>query len=432
MTGIGDAVNVKRERGGVDVRLFYPVALAMFLALPFFTTFTRFIPSRFFWIAMTLGCVMLIVISAVPKNFKVIINEQIILWLLFFIFTLYNNYDIKEGEYFKTVYLFLLFAAMFFLSSDSAWHKAFYNIVLLCMFVHAAATLLFFVVPGAYHYYYALLRNARVVISMPNANYQAGLTTHYSLNSIYLSMGFLVAAIKKITNKKTPLIFVLIYAFALILTTKRGPFLFAAVTTCVIYVACGATKGTTKLIKLIVILLVVIAAFLLISRYIPELLFVIDRFIIQDNLTNNRLPLYTMVRELFYNKPAIGQGWGSFRHIYFERYGAVAYTPYLDAHNVYLQLLAELGIIGLALFLLVSMSTVVGTVRLAQRFRKEGKDAFAITASAGIQIFFLLYCITENPLYDMYTVFPYLLSCAVYYSLQIGLTARGKVGKGNA
>ena len=91
----------------------------------------------------------------------------------------------------------------------------------------------------------------------------------------------------------------------------------------------------------------------------------------------------------------------------------------MSAHDVYLQLLAETGIIGLVLFLVPAVSTLVVAMRrsVAHRGEKPYEDSFCLWACVGAQIFFLVYCFSGNPLYDPQCYIPYFMSCVVVFAI---------------
>ena len=117
---------------------------------------------------------------------------------------------------------------------------------------------------------------------------------------------------------------------------------------------------------------------------------------------------------VFFGKPLFGVGWGNF----------MSYTTRLlgnswNAHNMYLQLLCEDGIVGALIFFSFIISIYVGTIRAFVRCR-AGKQASSPTVqqylmfSVGMQTFTLLYSLTGSPLTDIRIYVPYFISAAIY------------------
>jgi O-antigen ligase len=89
------------------------------------------------------------------------------------------------------------------------------------------------------------------------------------------------------------------------------------------------------------------------------------------------------------DKPGHGVGAGNFNvssiHYLLVEPGAVERSDFIVdtpavAHNVYLEILAELGIPGLAMFLLVVVASIAASVRAANAFDRLGEDGLALIA----------------------------------------------------
>ena len=153
--------------------------------------------------------------------------------------------------------------------------------------------------------------------------------------------------------------------------------------------------------------------------FIPQILNVVTRIedgIREGNLLNGRQDFYDLTISMWNDHRILGNGWGAFsynfqRYLYDENYG----VEYLDAHNVYLQLLAECGIIGFLFFLGIMIYIYIFTFNLIKNKKYNLNDA-TLNFSIGYQTFFLLYCFTGNPLYDM--------QCYCIYFICIGITIK--------
>jgi O-antigen ligase len=100
-----------------------------------------------------------------------------------------------------------------------------------------------------------------------------------------------------------------------------------------------------------------------------------------------RLPVYRETWKLFLRQPVFGWGWHSYRYAFrrVQEYEFKMQTEQqeksvlLDAHNDWLQLLAELGLVGAAL----SAATFVGLARIASRGWWRLSPSFEILAGLG-------------------------------------------------
>ena len=87
---------------------------------------------------------------------------------------------------------------------------------------------------------------------------------------------------------------------------------------------------------------------------------------------------------------------------------------YLDCHNVYIQLLCETGIVGFLIIIGLMIIILHKTYKLIDYHKKNKTMLPSLLFSLGYQIFFLLYCMSGNPLYDP--------QCYVLYFVVIGIT----------
>ena len=123
--------------------------------------------------------------------------------------------------------------------------------------------------------------------------------------------------------------------------------------------------------------------------------------------------MWAIAIDYFKQNPIIGLGWGRFSAVNLHEW---------KAHNIYLQLLAETGILGFVVFAFFFISTLINGWQYLKWIRINGKtmdgnEELHMMFSIAMQIFFLLYGITGNPLYDKETYVPYYMACAItsYY-----------------
>jgi len=131
---------------------------------------------------------------------------------------------------------------------------------------------------------------------------------------------------------------------------------------------------------------------------------ILSRFSESDDISNNRFLFWEKAYDLFTTSKAWGIGWGAF--VRRSKTGT-------SAHNIYIQLLCETGIIGLT----VSLLAIISTYRTAVRdYRKNRtvmtmQQKYILGCAIAAQTYVIAYGFTGNCLYDM-TVFFYFLSCA--------------------
>lgn len=244
-----------------------------------------------------------------------------------------------------------------------------------------------------------------------------GLTNHYSTNGMLLGVGIVVFGCEMINRKDLKnIIMFLIMAVALLLTGKRSDILFTAAGVYLAYFCYMSNKKQSRLINTIGIVILVGIALLIIINFVPSLATFVTRF--EDtaesgDVTLGRTKMWAIAIDYFKQNPIIGLGWGRFSDVNLHEW---------KAHNIYLQLLAETGILGFLVFAFFFISTLINGWKHLKWIRLNGKtmnnnEELHMLFSIAMQIFFLLYGITGNPLYDKETYVPYYFACAItsYY-----------------
>jgi putative inorganic carbon (hco3(-)) transporter len=102
---------------------------------------------------------------------------------------------------------------------------------------------------------------------------------------------------------------------------------------------------------------------------------------------------------MFLAQPWTGVGIGNF-NVLFDQYGVQGW-PYSrgHAHNYYLHMLGETGIIGLTGYLVMLLTALIVGFRALVRVRARGGDGFgeaAVTGAIGILVTLMVHNIFEN------------------------------------
>ena len=196
------------------------------------------------------------------------------------------------------------------------------------------------------------------------------------------------------------IIFVLIGAYGILLTVKRGLLVGAGVAAFVTFVVYKkANKAPIWRICLAAIILFFLLWIVLSNISVAQNM--MARFLDNDNPLTYRDVIYTNIFSKFWSSPLFGTGTASA----FSLLG-------IGGHNIYLTVLMENGIIGFALFICFLGYSFFNTVRLALRFGsyEYNQGIPFLLFSLYIQVFFLVYGMSGNPLYDNYILYFYLFS----------------------
>lgn len=411
-------------RQGVSLGwIFSRLSILMLLVYSFFISMTeKFISSgasKMIWFILA-GMMLLFQFIYYQRGRFLYFNWMQIGWLLIFAYAVARNVEMQHHNYTPIAYLAALTLIILFLPNNDQWFSAAIRIMQVFVYIHAVATIILFLFPNLYQYVVPYLNDHTYL-----NGYKSGITVHYSTNGIYLGIGCVVCWCKFFYSSKKTLIkaiLAVLVTIALLLTTKRAHLLFAILAILFVYI-CGTKRGFSRWMKLLVIILIGVVAFLLLAQAIPEISDVIDRFLNPErgDITNGRMPMFTLAWNMFLDKPLLGWGWSSYRYQYLLFFRRTTPPFMQDAHNVYLQTLAEGGIVLFILFMLVVAFTLVRTWKQFKSSREINAEnnnlSVYLAISLGIQIFFLLYCITGNPLYDLQCQIPYALACAISYAV---------------
>ena len=253
--------------------------------------------------------------------------------------------------------------------------------------------------------------------------YNPGLTSHYSMNGMYLSFAIIYFFSQFLSKKEKKYIFWTFLAIlAILFNAKRGPLIFSIMSCMVMYLFYNKEKMTNKIFKGSIILLLGIVSILIISSFVPQILNVVDRFekaFETGNFLNGREDFYDLAKELWKDSILFGNGWGAFSYYFQEYLYDVGYgVEYLDAHNVYLQLLCETGLFGFLFYVVIMITSFVETIKSISQVN-DSFNELQLYFSLGYQTFFILYCFSGNPLYD--------IQCYAIYFICIGISIKNYI-----
>lgn len=241
----------------------------------------------------------------------------------------------------------------------------------------------------------------------------AGLTHHYSTNGMLISVGTMIYGAYALCYKRGIDKYLFFNSVvALLLTGKRAHVLFGMGGLYVAYYVYNSGKKKGKFFKSIGMLLIAAIVFAIASSLFPALATVVNRFIDSveaGDTTMGRTAVWLKALTYVPNYLILGMGW--------EQYAASGGWTW-NLHNIYLQLLLETGLIGFLLyvgwfgFMLVRTWKTLAFIR-CNRSHFLLQDSCMMCFALGMQVLFLLYGFTGNPLYDREMYGPYFLACAI-------------------
>ncbi len=348
----------------------------------------------------------------------------LILTLLVMLITAENG---NENLTYMIRYAVLVFIVILMKYDEELFHIIF-NCILVAGLMHVIATLWFYFDIDFYmtHIYphFNSSQKAHLYEQVQKNHHAVGLSNHYSQNGIYMAISlcasFALLFMKSHKNILWKILLLSIVLLALILTGKRGVLIFSVFAILVTYIICKEGAFTNKLVTVLFILSSVSLVIYALSFYIEGIAAAFERISTifwakneNSDVSNGRFKLYAIAWNFFKESPILGIGWREFSKEVVNFYNQDSVLR--DAHNVFLQLLCETGVIGFTIFISLFISAITQTIQLAVKSTKDllylsDRTKIVLTFSLCYQVFFLAYCITGNPLYDLETVYVYIIS----------------------
>lgn len=360
-------------------------------------------------------------------------------WLILLFFVFGNNKAFHRGIYFDSFRLAAVIFFTFLLAHFDGWLEFALKALIAIGMVHVGATFVFYFSNDLYRLLILPLREFPPLGSVQGTEgYHSGLCSHYSLNGTYCAVLALIFGSvylnlacweKRITLRKFICLAGFILSFiAVLLSTKRAHLIFVVFSLIIVFYYTDQKRRSSKLFQ---IACVFVAGFLIIYllTFINSPLTVTFRRLFQssEDISDGRFEMWSLAVLLFLKNPLTGVGWLGYRYEYAANlYSGIGFYPdnaykahymYLDTHNVYLQVLAETGIVGLTAYLAAVGGSLYLTIKLYQVYQREyDSDSVFLAVSLALQAFMLLYSLTGCCLNDITFLF-YMLGCAFSFSL---------------
>lgn len=239
----------------------------------------------------------------------------------------------------------------------------------------------------------------------------AGITGQVGVNAFYITIFICLVfcyLLEARSMKKRLLsgFFLLIAFTALLLTTKRGLLLFN-VATIVIIAIIHKYFRLTKNNQLVLYTMLFIIFGILIWIAVPIIGngSFYQRYLIDEDISSGRVYIYSSVVDLIRVSPLVGNGIGSVESILG-----------IKGHNIYLQLWAEVGLFGFIIYIAAIMTTLFTTIKLYSSLKISENQLmmnYLILVSIYIQLIFIFYGLTGNPLFDYFMFGFYIIAASL-------------------
>lgn len=387
--------------------------LFFFLTVDFRTDLFRNVGVAYIFAAISL----FLLLWGSEIKLKKYIHPVIVLWILSISFVLTS----REASLIIKYILGLLLLYCFVMTNGTGGRTV--KIIAIYGVIFSAASFFFYIFPDIYiqeivpHLEDYLQSHAVIMIK---SNRYPGLTGHYSTNGIYLAFGVGAAwAIYLTYNKgiwrKISFICFILGVGALLLIGKRAHLVFS-LGACFLIYWISNNKNQLKRIKKVFGMIIISAVIMVIVvNQIPALANTFERFIetaSSGDFLMSRGKFFLEAIEQFKANPIVGAGWRTMMNDVIGH----------DVHNIYLQLLAENGLLGFLFYVsMLIYGMIISTKEFGWASRNRDKissDSYALLAFATLYIyFFVIYGMTGNPLYDEQTYYVFMISYgAIFYA----------------
>lgn len=213
----------------------------------------------------------------------------------------------------------------------------------------------------------------------------------------------------KLIQKFPGIAFVVMGALSLLMTAKRGHLVAASLGVLFTYMVYKKAHHQS-IIRIVIatIILVVLAFFLVMNLDAARLM--VERFTDNDNFYTNRLDIYDNIYTVISDNFLFGTGTASANDILG-----------IGGHNIYLTVFMENGLSGFLLIIMCVLGSVIYTLRVIHYQSKHNNYEYLpnLLFALYIQLFFVIYGFTGNPLYDNYILYFYVFSIAITQNSEV-------------
>lgn len=357
-------------------------------------------------------------------------NYEVAWFAAIVVFVVFRNQYLANGETDVNILYYLLLTLLIFcMKNTTSWVSYFVKYMYYVSLLHATATIIFAFSPSLFQWYTSHFLSSvyyQEAMSRYTKGTISGLCVNYGANAAIIAVGLGIALIcflwRKRETRKRQVLPILILLAGLLFTGKRSPVILLVLAVAFIYLFSEKGRTNRKVVRVIIVVLAAVLAVYIGAMFIPQLQILIGRLMDSDDWSTlgGRTELYNLAIEMFKSNPLFGQGWNAYKLVSSDSIGKVYASQYsrMQTHNIYLQLLSETGIAGLVFIVALFIYPVKGIMHLTRQYgvlevtgSNDVNDSVNLLSCIYIVLFFLLYGMTGNPLYDPYMYFLGIIAC---------------------
>ncbi len=347
------------------------------------------------YVLLTL-CLLPVIASAFFCFFNMRKNKIVLLLFAFSCCMSVLGGKALNTESIKFIYmLFLIIITREVLIKKQNWQVFFLNCIKIFSVIFVIGTYLSMIVPDLIMQFARTFfsgETLEVYISLFKNGAYAGFTGQTSINGYFISIAIAIAVAGILNDKKYTqnTIFLVLFIIALFMTQKRS-YLVANIIAFLVVFFKYAIKSKNGY-KTFFMFTFFIAVVYLVFMYSPQTQGIIQKMNSLekiDDVTNGRSDLWNITLKIWRNKPIFGVGINSI----VDRY-------HMSTHNVYIQLLAEVGIVGFVAYIYL----LYVNIKTAFQFKDENQNIEQrniCDISLYMQTVFIIYSFFGNAIYGI-------------------------------
>lgn len=352
-------------------------------------------------------------------------------WIFFLLITSFISYDFNNTIMATLIYL--SFFLLIFLNFNEKDMKLLITIIRVVCIIFSASILMSVIIPNLFTEYFNFLiaTNTEVIKTEIAEGIYSGLTGEKSNAAFYMNIGIALEIAlynkdKKFKYKNFVLIF--IYILALMLTGKRT---LLVVSLIVIALGIKLLEIKGKAAKVFICGLMLIPVTFVILSFVPQASVTINRLLESSNYDtlNGRTRFWDFCIEMYEDKPLIGYGYDTFNEVFADKehfiYNGKVWDMY--AHNIYLELFGETGIIGFGIFCIALILLLIKSIAAFKNKYATNFQKVLLFFSIGIQVICILYGFTGNVIYAHYELGFYFAAILIYKTAILGLNNENRI-----
>lgn len=382
----------------------FDIAAALLILFSFFTRYMKFarpIISEVILILLALS----IFISVINKNGLIRISQEakpfivamlLLMLILFVKGQFFSNYNQNFWHYY-TFYL-ISFALMIRKWNDEdvvLFVKAFRVLSIISVLSLLASIIKPNLISGTFGFLYSPTRIYALDKEMRLGMYSGFLAEKaHAAHMLVMALGIELAAIvnrkwREINYKH--FVLVLVYLLAIMATSKRTLFLTAIILVAIAFLLSDYKNKAVRIVPTVVIF---VSAVLIIMYAVPAVNITVTRLLeSNDDISNmnGRSEFWEVAFQMFRENPLMGTGLGSYSE--YQNVNSTIFS--YEAHNSYIQILGETGIIGASLLIGLLIAALNKSVLAFLKYRNPMSALIMYW-----QIASALYALTGNVLHS--------------------------------